>query len=889
MKLIIVLLFINNFAFAQNSDTCVESRLDSTPQIPSELEQLGRDCSVPQGFTLELSENDACECIESLPVPSNPSVYSREIEVSLKTPSKVALMHLSNEISSLSEAYPRNVSPDFTSTCNLESLKNTQCPNEDPLLSSTEINKLITSFQNTMLNNSETERFRKPDFAEGKRSPDGCKISDATIMKINHNVDTSRIALIVDLAKAIQESNPNNSATNLSELLRNSEAGVNFDERDRSAIESLIFSSTNSPLIRNFLNSPDVLTRLKNPLDENPPFSSIGTLNLLRSNSLLELATNDVAQKCVAIIEKVARTICTSKSETHPTFSQLGDLLSSSDTDRTAANNNADLTLYCKSDRLDQQLSFTSELPGYLKENLTQDFEVIFNDDYSGRILTKKRPDTTQSVGAINNVTLSMCDYIPQPGLDYKQADVDKAINENCYESGEEIPFAYMCLQARAVKLEYGPKLLEISELEEKITLAESDSTQTQTIEYNGEVLSVTDARARRELLATNLFSQDMTKPAIIEEFITGKRSERPTQTASANSAGNTSSTETSTQGGNDSASTQAVTASSSSGRSSEFTSASVLQSNRQDQPDLSNNQDYISQAQRDQNTRDLFNEVQRRIDAGNTRSSQERSRSNSASRSSASELASASSRTSSPLNSFQSNMLRQSTSHIPADRFRSSNNNQGSQAQGGGFLGQADPNNNGEATVVDPNESFNDALGDIPENERILARSTGATSSGRSPASAGGASAAPAPSILAISGSDSATNGEEAGGSRTVRVPSDQPNNANIIELSAVNADSAEEMISLMEAIRTSEINTIVIQKGDYRVTVERDGEFLRVTSSDNVRNPGLRAFIRNIKNTMNDRSISSIVETIERAMCKNSANSSNDRCSDTPRLRDF
>lgn len=887
--LLIFIICFDSFANCPTSITLPEN------EIPDFAKTIGKNC-----FSEDKRGRDeagTCACVkESVTQIENSNSYSPEVKDHLmkkkKAQPEVAMIYLANQINKLSVSLPENESIDIAGTCDLETIRNIQCSNSDPLFSPTKINEIVDKFNGTILNNyiSSPSEVSKLDFVKD-RFPSGCMIPDSSIMRVNHQIALSKLPLIVDLSNKLKRNPRSSEAKSFEDLFDFSD---DLEEKDSINLMALLQENEASPMMSNFLKSPNVFKTIFQSLNSDGKISPKLALDQLLGNQNKTEVVTKTLQLCLNIKVRLEKNFCSSITNVnHPSLKYKSFRSIAKAHESSLNTKDSDLAQFCSYDKSDKDISFDGVISNYLSYSQIESSEDAFDSIYSNEI-------TNSKTGAKNNLnrkrdqekkSLTMCDYIPQPEQAYNEVGVKEAIQKNCFdqETKEETPFKHMCLQARAVDQIYGTKLAEISELEEKIRLADEDPTQIKTVEFNGEVINVVEARAKRELLTSNLFKEDMTPPRLVTEFVTGKRVEAPKVVVS------TTSNQTAVKADKKETKNPVATAQSKSANKTTSRASALTSSNRNSVPNEANIPlNFVSQSQRDQNTRDLFNEVQRRIETGSKRSNKELSEISGQVQNLRSSVNNSNSQSS--LSPYQSNILNQATQHIPKTYNSGSiSSNDDDYAytptatdENGAHIFPT--SNNIAAATPDKTEEQlrNEALGKTEDNEKIVAaataRATGKSGS-RSPASVGGG-ASGGSSASPISISSGGSNSDGGLEPPTIKIDETETNDINVIDLAAESAVSAEEMIELMKA---SDVDSFIIQKGPFRVKVRKEKTYLVVDSLDNVKNEKFNTFLTSIRNTMNNRSVIDVISSIERTMCENPENISNERCTATTRLRDL
>lgn len=804
-KLLLFILFAGN-AWADKCQNEIPARLED-----SFMEKMGKDCLIED---LRNNEEKSCNCIEDLVAPvDTQSSFSKEINTDISNKyldlPKTALLHLTNEFTSISlEAPPGVLAESITKSCNLEHIKNFQCATGEQLISTKSLGEITEKLKNTIVNNYTVDR-PYPDFLniEQRRRESKCRVSNIIVAKIGHQIEVMQIPIIMELAKNLSNTNSLAGMESLLELFSNT-SFAGLSNQEQRFHRQILGSLENSPTLRTFLNDKDAFRTLKN---SDPPFKHETAIDLALSSDNTAKTFDKLKKKCDSIGKSIEKIVCINPSTIKPSYRDFKFAIDNNfPSGRSAAANNSELKYFCEnkgSDYSSEISTIDDQLPASLKLYRAQNFEATFSQDYNNRFLDRKIAfKSSESASKVQ--ALSLCEYLPQTGRkNFKPKDIDAALRDNCELTPKEIEegepgkeFTYPCLQAKVIEKLYGEELKAISALEKQIIAAESSGSLDQKIDINGVLVTIPEAIARRDAMITKTFKEDQVVPPLVQAFI-GK--EEPVSVAA--------NTNTDSPAQSSSATTPAPTSASGASASNYNTQASSLTANVETSTSTSrptyNSSNAISQAERDQNTRDLFNEVSRRIQAGNqqSRSNQELSGLSDQISDLRKEVNESSK---SKLPPFTRSALEQATRGLPNDLYYTNDNfNESLQYadtatdSNGAPIFSGPPVNDGSAA---PKESlasqFNTALGDAAE-ERAKAA---ATKSGRSPASLGGGSS------LAINGVDIPlikVNGES----------SDE--NPDIIQLAAADSEAASQIVQFIE----SESQAIVVEFKNYRAILKK------------------------------------------------------------------
>lgn len=845
MKLLPLALTISIFSLQLSArENCPSSDLTNLlPDVGVLAQRAGADCIEENR---DNSQTDACACVSNLPTPPapitsySPSILTQVDESHLR-PQKIALMHLSNEVSALAISFDPSQSADFTRSCNLEKLANVSCPNGNSALSSVAKDALINSFRSTLEGNSKTTDFDIDDLVKD-RSPEGCLIPDNSIIRVNKYVNTNRISFLLEvLSRTVNSSDiQRENIKTFSDLaLFGSEVDSNANERD--AFKELFDSSSEDPLIREFLNSEELFSSVIGKGSEGEAiFDSTEAVRTMLSQDVKALAINEVARKCNGISLKLEQSFCQPSSEVQPdfeTFKMYDALAGFNDDSRSSNQRNSDLQYFCHNSNTANPppISFDEFLPVKLHNGRVRDFNQAFTQDYGRRIKSKK----VNLLGTETAVeSLAMCDYIPQPGKPYKANDVSSAIEANCGPNKEH-KFAYKCLQAEAVAEIYGPKLEEIENLESLIRTSEAAPTSSNQIQFGGVSLTLEEAKAKREVLAENLFSEDKKTSAIVTEFVTGKPAEQSAEpVVTANSGGTRG--EASGNSANSNVPNQNLATSMVAATEADSNEGSRAQNSNQARSDSSSNsfgsnyspppRSAADVSERDSGlAQSLINKIE-----GMRREINESP--NVTPRTQLADFLRDSSRDIAPLTTPS----RDESLYDPT---------QYADISVGPNGGPTVFPNNGSAAPVDVQAGRERALSDMTE-----ARRADAAASGRAPAGSSAGS-------LTISGGKGSAGA--ANNPNVVEISDTIGNdNLNIIDIALENQESANQLIDL---IQDNDIRSFVIRKGDHAVTIYKRGGRLVVSSDgQNEADTNYSKFLRSMRRTLDNKLVQNIIEDL-------------------------
>lgn len=799
----------------------------------------------------------ACACIDKIKDIVGPNEnyipspqFPERLNKKRKAPVKSALFHISNLVNNLDSGLTKNLGEErFTMNCNLEEFKKIRCPNSNSLFNDDDISALVTELQNTMMNNDKTSDFSLPDLVSD-RNPSGCLIPDKAIYKVNHQVSLQRVTVLMTILEANNQLSASPNVSTPLEFLEHSALSNTQISGFQLAIQDLKQSLARDPILQRLLNDPSALQIFTTQDHEN--FGR--RLNAIMASNYEREAIEEVGRVCKEIRAKLPDLFCQSKNSVPENFQQFKDLTLAVSENITTNQNNSNLLLYCSENETIQNAN--ELVPPEFSLDTIDSFENAFKASYDKQINFSKIGTFTGTDGRVVQ-SLSMCDYIPQPGKAYNEKGVEEAINENCGKvegsDEERTPFTYKCLQAKAVKALYGEKLEEIGNLEEKIRLAGPSPSPTQTIEVGGEEILVSKAIKLREQLAKNLFKEDMEKPSIVEEFITGKKSKRRDLQLAASTK---DSTKSNSGEGNTSIS-PAVAKTSATSTAATYTGAQASAQPTENNSDYQ--REFAAQTQRDRNTQELFNEVQRRIREGNQRSNRELASISDQVRDIRSGV---NSRSSSPISPFMRDVLDQSTRHIPdgfydgaTSDFEEEDYYPETDANGAPIFTDRPVNDGSPARERTQEEERERAL-----EEMYAARAAAGRSGGRSrgPASVGGSSSGAGSAPFAIQGGGISNLGEVEPTVLELKDDLD-PNNLNIIDLANSSPESAERLLNLIE---DNSVSSFVIKKGKLQVTVFRRGNRFVVRSDGaNELAPGFRAFKQSIERSIAQDSVNALL----------------------------
>ena len=840
MKYVLTLLiFFTSNSFAETE--CNHEVPSSVINNNEVIQAVSVDC------TEKSDKESSCECLNNLKFPilkseelssfSEKRFYSKHINQIEKSVFLVA-----NQLNSYS-ALPSFKLSKLPKECSFEQLTKAKCSTKNPLFNNhDEVETLRVKLKNNLLNFYKPDNYLEPDFIKDR----GCNIPDSAINLINSDVNTMMFDMTKEIIKRTASQHQIQNSMNLNELIMSLYDSENLDDDSYDQLE--IFHDT-------FKANPIFKTILNDKKNYNQIMNKNNTLELISSSKFENQLERNLSSQCQSLKKKIKRVQCIDKSEITIPFSQFKNIIKEQNDFKTnpIATNNSDLDIICNkkqnnSETIQTFSELDSELPtGYqLKKGKT--LGSIIENEYSNKILHHKVKNNRSK-------NISLCDYIPQPsiGKKYNSVGIKNVINDCEKDPDPTRKYTYSCLQAEIVKKTYGPRLEEISELEEKITLVEKEDKKTRTIEFNGEVISITDAKAKRELLVKNLFIEDQQPPKLIQDFIgedapklaTSKKPDSKSKKQTSNSEKESSSS----------------SVSSSSTSSSRGTTSNNLQSSSssfQPQPVSPFRSGPITQAQRDQNTRDFFNDISERFRSDRAASEQAQ-KSKNAGRS----IASASSR----LSDFDSDFLDQAANHLPAtssnigsDFDNGSDSSSFSNQFDGPTFDEQRSFNTGDESRDSAEESYNKALGasyEAAEKRRATAAgqvgsSRRAGSGGRSPAStsSGGSSGG----VPGSSGVNVSTGGTNEYGETTKPIIELDPELTgsdfrDIVELVQNDPTAKNELIELIES---KEVRTFVIKQGEFEVLVtKKQNGYFSVRSEGNEADLSYRDFLTKIKTT--------------------------------------
>ena len=852
--------FLLIFYFTVAHADCSLNLTSSLPNVPEIAERIGVDCLKSNRRNTDM--NKACDCVSNLTeanisAGTMTSLVQKAIEEKNKSMGTIALMSISTDLNSLiSEFGDYAERPPLGENCSLQSIREFECESEEETINSpSDFQSLADSFQASLDNNRRANNFEGSDYLTTElRKIEKCEIPDNVIYRLNSLVNKGRLSSIIGILNHKLNVDENNGARTLEELLFENLQNSGLSQSDVSNLRNLQMSIDEMPSVKNFLTNPRIFTKLKNTRNQSGEILPESVLSELNSSQFKVDLFNSFKSKCNKTMEKLKTSLCKPKGSISLEYSNFRNLVRdiTQGKDNEVASNNSNLAFYCSNRPASNSSNELDEvLPTRLQSGNVNSLNSAVFVHYNKWVKEKKKSSVNLLTGE-SAKSLSMCDYIPQPGKAYNEEGVEEAIKKNCEgENGGE--FTYMCLQARAVKALYGEKLKKIGDLEEKIRLAGPSPSPTKTIEVGGEEILVSKAIKLREQLAKDLFKEDMEKPSIVEEFITGKKSKRRDLQLAASTK---DSTESNSGEGNTSTS-PAVAKTSATSTAATYTGAQASAQPTENNSDYQ--RDFAAQTQRDRNTQELFNEVQRRIREGNQRANRELASISDQVRDIRSGV---SSQTRSPISPFMKDVLDQSTRHIPENFYSSSNNNfeeedyyPETDANGAPIFTDRPVNDGSPARERTAEEERERAL-----EEMYAARAATGRRGGRSrgPASVRGSSSGGGSAPFAIQGGGISNLGEVEPTVLELKDDLD-PNNLNIIDLANSSPESAERLLNLIE---DNSVSSFVIKKGKLQVTVFRRGNRFVVRSDGaNELAPGFRAFKQSIERSIAQDSVNALL----------------------------